>query len=385
MLNSKEKMQHNLDIIILNDKILDHFDKEKEKIPSLRFLLREIDDTLHLNEISDIKLNLITKNNLLQTKKDIENRIRLIENDESKNFYIISTTDLLEEYRSILQKKITVNFVGKKEKPNKKKDDIYNEFLRISSKYIDINIENDYKQNKSNCKNCKGKNFELDDSVYICVDCGCQQDEIINMTSYRDIDRDNISSKYTYERLVHFKDAMDQYQGKQKNIDKRIYDELEREFELYHLLIGDKDIPKEIRFSNIKKHHIYEFLKELGRERRNNSEKQFYTKHYENINLIHYEFTGVKPDDISHLEDSLMDDFLILSELYDKKYKHEEQIERKSFMNTQHTLYQLLRNRGHKCKKEDFHILKTIDRKEFHDDTFSELFLQLGWVYVPIF
>ena len=80
-----------------------------------------------------------------------------------------------------------------------------------------------------------------------------------------------------------------------------------------------------------------------------------------------------------------MDDFLILSDLYDKKYKQEEQTDRKSFMNTQHTLYQLLRNRGHKCKKEDFHILKTIDRKEFHDDTFSELFHQLGWVYVPIF
>ena len=173
MLNSKEKMQHNLDIIILNDKILDHFDKEKEKIPSLRFLLREIDDTLHLNEISDIKLNLITKNNLLQTKKDIENRIRLIENDESKNFYIISTTDLLEEYRSILQKKITVNFVGKKEKPNKKKDDIYNEFLRISSKYIDINIENDYKQNKSNCKNCKGNHYVTgaDGKINNCPKC----------------------------------------------------------------------------------------------------------------------------------------------------------------------------------------------------------------------
>jgi hypothetical protein len=381
----KNKIEHNLDISALNNKILDYFEKEKNKIPSLKELLKEIDDTLELNNSCDVKLNLTTLNNLLETKKDIEKKIRLIETDEMKNFYIISTTNLLDEYKSILQTKATVNFIGKREKPNKKKNDIYKEFIKIASKYIKINFEKESKATKTNCKNCSGKNFELDDCMYICVDCGCQQDEIINMTSYRDIDRINISSKYTYERLVHFKDAMDQYQGKQKNIDRRIYDELEREFEIYHLLIGDKNTPKEIRFSKIKKHHIYEFLKELGKEKRNNSEKQFYTKHYENINLIHSEFSGIKPDDISHLEDSLMDDFLILSDLYDKKYKQEEQTDRKSFMNTQHTLYQLLRNRGHKCKKEDFHILKTIDRKEFHDDTFSELFHQLGWVYVPIF
>ena len=193
----KNKIEHNLDISALNNKILDYFEKEKNKIPSLKELLKEIDDTLELNNSCDVKLNLTTLNNLLETKKDIEKKIRLIETDEMKNFYIISTTNLLDEYKSILQTKATVNFIGKREKPNKKKNDIYKEFIKIASKYININFEKESKATKTNCKNCSGKNFELDDCMYICVDCGCQQDEIINMTSYRDIDRINISSKYT--------------------------------------------------------------------------------------------------------------------------------------------------------------------------------------------
>ena len=107
------------------------------------------------------------------------------------------------------------------------------------------------------------------------------------------------------------------------------------------------------------------FLKELG-----------YSKHYENVHLIHYNFTSIKPDDITYLEDKLFDDFNALTELYDKKYKN---IDRKNFINTQYVLYQLLRRHRHPCKEEDFVILKTFDRKVFHDEIIKDLFQELGW------
>ena len=53
------------------------------------------------------------------------------------------------------------------------------------------------------------------------------------------------------------------------------------------------------------------FLKELN-----------YPKHYENVHLIHYNFTGIKPDDILYLEDKLLDDFDLLIDLYHKTFKH---------------------------------------------------------------
>ena len=107
-----------------------------------------------------------------------------------------------------------------------------------------------------------------------------------------------------------------------------------------------------------------------------------YTKHYENINLIHYNLTGVKPDNISYLEDKLLDDFDALTELYDKRFKN---IDRKNFINTQYVLYQLLMRHKHSCIKEDFTILKTIDRKAFHDDICKILFEEKGWNHHPFF
>lgn len=162
-------------------------------------------------------------------------------------------------------------------------------------------------------------------------------------------------------------------QGKQNSmIPQKIYDDLEKELYNHHLLQGTKDDPKEIRFANITKQHISMFMKVLS-----------YTKHYENINLIHYNLTGKKPDNISYLESKLLIDFDILTDLYDKRYKNN--ISRKNFINTQYVLFQLLTRHKHPCKREDFTILKTVDRKKFHDDICKVLFEELGWNHTPYF
>ena len=114
------------------------------------------------------------------------------------------------------------------------------------------------------------------------------------------------------------------------------------------------------------------FLKELG-----------FSKHYENVVLIHYTLTGLKPDDISHLEDKLLADFDLLIETYDKKFKNK--VDRVNFISTQYVLYQLLLRHKHPCRKEDFVILKTVDRKSFHDNICKEIFSSLNWNHVPIF
>ena len=106
------------------------------------------------------------------------------------------------------------------------------------------------------------------------------------------------------------------------------------------------------------------------------------TKHYENINMIYYTLTENKPDDISHLENELLEDFDKLINLYDKIYKN---IDRKNFINTHMVLYGLLMRHKHPCKKEDFPVIKTIDRKFFHDEVTKTLFETLGWNHVPFY
>ena len=356
-------MSNEINILTINTKILENFKEEFEKIDDYKNRLIYINKTL---EIKNIRQRVLIS--LQKSKEELEKHINDIENNISLNFYLTETSELLEKFKEILNAPMKVNFLGKSSKTNKEKQKIINEYLNIANKYVNIDLEIIERKEKIICKNCENKkDFDiLDGNIYVCVICSAQQVIMKNVSSYRDIDRVNITSKYLYDRKIHFRDCINQYQGKQNStIHQKVYDDLEKQFELHHLLVGDKTSTKIIRFGNITKEHISIFLKELE-----------YTKHYENINLIHYNITSKKPDDIGYLEDKLLEDFDILTELYDKNFKH---IDRKNFINTQYVLYQLLLRHKHPCNKSDFSILKTVDRKTFHDDVMKILFTELGW------
>lgn len=325
----------------------------------------------------------------------IENLTEKIKNAVSRQrleFYILESSEIINKYKVILQTPISVSFTGKADENQNqemihRKSKLVMQYLRIAEKYLDVfeftssnnnnNNNNSLKKTSAKlaCSNCKKKVFDVQDSTtHICVDCGTQHEVPTTTISFKDIDRVNISTKFTYERLIHFRDCIKQYQGKQNTcIDPQVYEDLEQQFELHHLLVGDKNTPRKERFKNITKEHVSIFLKDLR-----------YTRHYENVNLIHYNLTEIPPDDISYLENKLMDDFIILTELYNK-YKQEKKIPRKSFINSQYVLYQLLNRHKHHCKKEDFNILKTIDRQYFHDEVTKDLFQELGWNMVFLF
>ena len=355
---------NDIDILYINNKILKNFEEEKEKLVEYEIKLKEIQESLKL---TNLRTNI--KETLILSGKQLEKYITDIKTDNSKNFYTIETVDLIEKYKEILNKPVKISFLGRTCKNNKEKQIIINTYIEIANKYVDLKI-NIEKKDKNVCKNCNNKDFDIEDgNIYICCNCSAQQFILKNISSYKDIDRINISSKYCYDRAIHFRDCINQYQGKQNStVNAKVYQELEKEFALHHLLIkGDENTQKSEKFKNITKEHINIFLKELG-----------YSKHYENVNLIHYNITGIKPDDIGHLEDKLLEDFAVLTDMYDKMYKH---IDRKNFINTQFILYALLNKHKHPCKKEDFTILKTVDRLNFHNEITNQLFQAIGWSY----
>jgi hypothetical protein len=225
------------------------------------------------------------------------------------------------------------------------------------------------------CQACQIENMKIvnHDNNFVCEQCGYIYDSITNDISFKDMDRINISNKYQYDRRTHFKDCINQFQGKQNaTIDPQVYKDLTEQFRLHHLIPENyEDLVKEIAFEKITKEHVMLFLKETE-----------HTKHYEDVVLIHHQLTGKQPPDISHLESYLLHDFDELTTLYDKLYRNNE---RKNFINTQYVLYQLLKRHKFNCRKEDFNILKTIDRKYFHDTIMQELFEILGWNINPLF
>jgi hypothetical protein len=361
-------MSNDIDILKIHKDISLKFKEDMLNISKYREKLLELEKYTKMRTLNQ-KLDIKTSYNKLKTEIDD------IQSQSTLNFYITESAYLISEYQKILKTPIKLNFIGKPIKSDKDKKKIISLYLEVAKRYIEIDYDHhSSKKQKIICDNCPNKKkFDIiDGNTYICLDCFSQQVVIIHTSSYKDIDRINISSKYTYDRKVHFRDCINQYQGKQNStIEQKVYDDLEDEFRSHHLLVGNVDTKREERFKRINKEHIILFLKELD-----------YAKHYENNILIHYNLTGQKPDDIGYLEDKLLDDFDALTNLYDKKFKN---IDRKNFINTQYVLFQLLTRHKHPCIKEDFTILKTIDRKSFHDDICKILFEDLGWNHTPYF
>lgn len=368
-----------IDILMVDTLIRKNFSDEYERLSFYRDKQIELSETL--KNISKKKnAPIIAKNNLETNISFYKNRIEQIEKKEELNFYISETNTLIQKYKEILSTPIRVSFTGKVINDNSavEKEKIVSEYLKIAKKYYNMDAflpkqakkKTPQKPKSPVCSQCKNDSeFENVENEYICVYCGITIEGIFNATSssYRDIDRINLSTRYTYDRKTHFRDCINQYQGKQNcTIEKKVYVDLEEQFKQHHLLVGNEKTDRKERFSKIQKSHIMTFLKELD-----------YAKHYENINLIHYNLTGIKPDDISHLEEKLLIDFDILLDIYDTKFRHK--IDRTNFINTQYVLFQLLQRHKHPCKKEDFIMIKTSDRKTFHDDICKEIFMELGW------
>ena len=96
--------------------------------------------------------------------------------------------------------------------------------------------------------------------------------------------------------------------------------------------------------------------------------------------------TGATCPDLSKIEDQILNDFDTLINLYIKKYKYEGKLERKSFLSVQYLLMAILKKNKFPCEKDDFiNILKTNDRKAFHDDIARVLFSELSWNFTPLF
>jgi len=363
-----------VDIINIDKKIRDYFINRNKEVHKL------IENHDSLKQY--VQNNPDKKESYLKICSKLESDIDDIKENKQLNYYLMDTVQIIEDFTKILKKPIKVSFTKvKKVSSTEKKDELIKRYLKIIEKYVTaddfINSKLNNSQDKNNdknlivCSNCSNnQDFEqFEKDIYVCMVCFSEEVIPTHLSSYKDSERINISSKYTYDRKIHFRDAINQYQAKENStIDNKVFEDLEKEFEKHFLLVGEKDTPKEIRYSRISKQTIMLFLKDLK-----------YTKHYENINLIYYRITGQKPDDISHLEEKLLEDFDNLTKLYDETFKH---LKRKNFINTKNILYQLLKRHKHPCKETDFSFLKTVDRKIFHDDISKVLFTKLGWNWV---
>ena len=286
---------------------------------------------------------------------------------------------ILSEYNTFMNQKRVISFMNPEPINHTKKNECIQKYLTIASKYIHIDHLKILSNKKDiQCNNCQNSDIFINiEGDNICLHCG-NTFNILNHkeTTFKDLQRANITSKYSYDRKLHFRDSINQFQGKQNSsIPDKLYEELKQYLAYHQLLVGYDSTPKIIRYENVNKNIIHTFLKEYK-----------YSKYYDDIHLIHYTLTGQKPRDITKLEPDLLNDFDTLLNLYDKIIRKDKDKtrNRKNFINTQYVLYQLLKKYNYPCDISEFNILKTSDRKSFHDNICKELFQILNWNFTPI-
>lgn len=386
-------MKHNedLDILNLDGRIRVLLKKEFANCDKYRRRLCEITKQLTLGT----RLRPKIVSDLEADKQTLERKIWFIENIQ---FYYIEAKVIINEYLLIINTPINVDFETVREeykgkKPKRAVNSLIVQRRKVVKDYIKViktflsdqilkSVESELLGNFGKadlfetsaivCRGCGCDNlsqFTRDDDVYVCQLCHEETVKLVSSSSFTDGGRINICNKYSYDRKVHFKDCINQYQGKQNtHVSPKVYEELEEQ------LINNRIIPPKCdglsqakRFKKVTRAHIQLFLKALG-----------YTKHYEDCILIHHTLTGKAPDNIEHLEEKLMVDFDKLTEQYDLLFKD---IDRKNFINTQYVLFQLLQKHKYPCNKDDFAVLKTTERKACHDNICKTLFDSLGWDY----
>lgn len=383
-----------MNVINIDTRVKDHWNQMEEQVAAIQTEIQELQQIVSANQArSLISDNVVDDlhhmiNDLARTKASMEESL------VNRRFYDMEYAQLLEQYQTLLTQPKRVSFMGKREQESADSQQFTTKYLELLKKYDLLRLEHcgvvtppsTQATTPKCCSGCGSHNVLLDSqsNTEICEDCGKDEEKTGKLINFRDISRVNLSNKYLYERSAHFKDCIAQYQGKQNVvIAEQVYQDIRQKLWSNGLVnlksptsgrVLTTDDPPDKKYARVTKEHIAIFLKETG-----------HTKNYEDTVLIYKNITHKKVDDISHLENKLMEDFEAISKEYDRIFKFTCKVDRKSFINTQYILYQLLRKHRYPCEQKDFNIVKTLDRRVFHDQIMGQIYLNLGWSFQPLF
>lgn len=355
----------------LHSEVLKFFDQERLKLTDYYNQLRSIKNSM--NTDLPYKYRVL----LQEAEQYLTNKIYDITHESTFGHYVLYSQPIIDKYKIELTKPRKISFITKKNDTELVLDSIYREYVEILNQFhgkIDIKIPKMIGDKcKLVCSSCQSKDLITTDEYSICS-CGHQQDHIPIISTFKDIDRINISSKYRYIRRVHFRNTMNQYQGKQNvTIKPDVYKDIYALIKS-NLLENIKETDPAKKYDKVSKEKVREFLQESG-----------HSKHYEDYVLIWSTITTKTPPDISYLEDKLTEDFDTISIIYDNDEEIiTERRGRTSFFNYQFILCQLLLKNGYKCSPDEFILLKTEDRLEFHNNLCERIFTKLKWDFTRL-
>nr|QBK93168.1 MAG: late transcription factor 3-like protein [Pithovirus LCPAC403] len=286
--------------------------------------------------------------------RDLYETVRSFEEKNTLHEYIFKTKPFIDAYRDMGSLPVVFSSdkdIIENEQPIKENRlRIILSYLNIAKNYHRIEISYNW-GDKPRCSTCGSTSIEEDSNGnIICYTCYSEDVVVVNLPMYRGSINVGRGGKNDYDDRENFKKALKKFQGKQiPKFDKdSLMYKLDEYFGQRNLPLSEdvKTMPLDSRGrrGNTTKGMIQNALKKIG-------EPDYYSE----INLICYLYWGWDILDISHIFEKMLSDYDIFNGIYvtirDKG--------KSSALNTEITLYCLLRHNDIECNRKDFKIVRT--------------------------
>ena len=308
--------------------------------------------------------------------RQIEHIEQLEEQSRQQDFYEFNSKEIIDRYKQCITHVVYTDFMT----PTKVKDispeqrALRDELIHlVESVFGPEAVEKVVIRKQQSCNSSVTREDIGGDGVIVeCTEPEMDDnEEDWNSMVYNDINRINFNIKFKYDKRLHFKETINQYQGLQhKHIPQEVYNDLLEMIEKHGLCDHTKTDAKE-KFAKLRKEHITMFLSE--------SDHAIY---YEDKQLIYSKITSHPCPNIQRFEKGLFSDFEQLVEVF--LQLPDDKVDRKNFLNTHYVLRQLLRKRGVIVPEHDLNIIKTPARIRAHDDIYQMCCERLGWNFEPL-
>jgi hypothetical protein len=314
--------------------------------------------------------------------KSLDEQIRPLLSQEDLCLYTELTKDLLQSYSKFPRR---VNFMARTK--DEEKERIINDFIirtllvfrgsgpeqsgpnhsgtRIRDSMMEYMTQVRRKKSiisENKCQECFSEILSVDSDTgnLVCMSCGFEMLDLSDRNiAYRDAETMTVIRKPIYERTKHFKDLVNQYQGKlTRAIDHEIIENLRECFRI-----------NGIDPRTVTRRNICNFLLELG-----------HSEYYDSVNFLYSHFTGAVLPDLSGVEEQLFRDYDMLQKAYNELSSSEKQ-ERNNFLKGIQVFECLLKKNHIPYDSDAFPSLKTEDRMRKYDNILEQLFKKLEWSF----
>lgn len=283
--------------------------------------------------------------------------LQIDQNDDNNNDNNNCKSDVNNNSTSTI-----LSFINKTGKTNKGE-----EYKKYYDKCIlDINVPSSNSNSSNNyCKSCNEDNFEIDfkNGIIICTNCGnCEQyfeytSSNINFSDSTQIE--TISQQFSYQRKNHFKEWLNQLQGKEVTV---IPDSI------ITLILLEAKKERISKSDDITADRVKKYLKKLK-----------LNKYYEHVPNLISKLTNKPPLVITP-------DFeKILLDLFDKiqiPFKNHCPINRKNFLSYSYTLHKFCQLLGKNEYLIYFPLLKSREKLFEQEKIWKDMCTDLNWKFI---